>query len=192
MRKYLLTWYGITDLRASLQLEKTTGPVLGALLAEDYTDVVILGFTNPSKSGEHDNTFAPMIGGLKDLSATETRNVIDVFSNTQEAHSHFIDWLQKQLLKAHKKTTVRIQPVRLEHLNDTEGIYEAATQSLDSVSSESGEKLVTLFLSPGTPVMAFVWAFAALRHPNLKKRLIASSQPGKAPENIALPNEWLE
>lgn len=192
MRKYLLTWYGITDLRASLQLEKTTGPVLGALLAEDYTDVVILGFTNPNKSGNNKHTFGPMIGGIKDLSATETRNAIDVFSNTQEAHSHFIEWLQKQLLKAHKKTTVRIQPVRLEHLNDTEGIYEAATQSLDSVSSESGEKLVTLFLSPGTPVMAFVWAFAALRHPNLKKRLIASSQPGKAPENIALPNEWLE
>lgn len=35
MKKYLLTWYGITDLRAGLGLKKSTGPVLGALLAED-------------------------------------------------------------------------------------------------------------------------------------------------------------
>jgi len=40
--------------------------------------------------------------------------------------------------------------------------------------------------------MAFVWAFAALKHPNLKKRLIASSQPGLPPEKIVLPNEWQE
>ena len=52
MKKYLMTWYGMTDFRASLGLEQTTGPVLGALLAEDYTDVIILGFTHPDKS-EH-------------------------------------------------------------------------------------------------------------------------------------------
>ena len=44
-----MTWYGMTDLRASLGLENTKGPVLGALLSEEYTDVVILGFTNPEK-----------------------------------------------------------------------------------------------------------------------------------------------
>jgi hypothetical protein len=52
MKKYLMTWYGMTDFRASLGLEQTTGPVLGALLADDYTDVIILGFTHPDKS-EH-------------------------------------------------------------------------------------------------------------------------------------------
>ncbi len=46
-----------------------------------------------------------------------------------------------------------------------------ATQSLNAVAASEGEKLVTLYLSPGTPVMAFVWAFAALRHPMLKNDL---------------------
>ena len=82
---------------------------------------------------------------------------------------------------------VRFQPVYLRHLNDTEGIYEAAIASLHAVSLKEGDKLVTLNLSPGTPVMAFVWAFAALRHPQLKKRLIASPNFKKPPETIALP-----
>ena len=60
------------------------------------------------------------------------------------------------------------------------------------MAQEAGEKLVTLYLSPGTPVMAFVWAFAALGHPALKKRLIASPVIGKPPETISLPAEWLE
>jgi hypothetical protein len=41
-------------------------------------------------------------------------------------------------------------------------------RALDEVEQVS-EKLVTLYLSPGTPVMAFVWALAALSYPELKK-----------------------
>lgn len=115
-----------------------------------------------------------------------------MFSNTTEAHNHFTQWLEKQLRDAGKKVDVSFHPVGLKHLNDTEGIYDAATQFLNAVAALEGEKLVTLYLSPGTPVMAFVWAFAALRHPTLKKRLIASSQPGRPPERIVLPSEWLE
>jgi Domain of unknown function (DUF1887) len=192
MKKYLMTWYGMTDFRASLGLEKTTGPVLGALLAEDYTDVVILGFTNPDKSGNEVDAFQQKNVGIENSDPATARQFFDLFSNTEGAHSHFIHWLQKQLLGAVNKVIVHFHPVYLQHLNDTEGIYEAAIQSLNAVSAEEGEKLVTLYLSPGTPVMAFVWAFAALRHPNLKKRLIASSQAERPPEKIVLPNEWLE
>lgn len=64
--------------------------------------------------------------------------------------------------------------------------------ALDFAAKADGEKLVTLFLSPGTPVMAFVWALAALRHPDLKKRLIVSPVVGKPPEAISLPAEWLD
>ena len=49
MKKYLLTWYGITDLRAAMGLEKSDGPVLGALRAGNYTDVCILAYTNKEK-----------------------------------------------------------------------------------------------------------------------------------------------
>jgi hypothetical protein len=196
MKKYLMTWYGITDFRASLGLEHTTGPVLGALLAEDYTDVVILGFTNLDKSKLNESnekyTFQEKLEEIENTDPAATTQFINLFSNTKEAHISFVQWLKKQLIVAGKKVVIHFHPVELKHLNDTEGIYEAATQSLNSVSIEEGEKLVTLYLSPGTPVMAFVWAFAALGHPNLKKRLIASSQPERPPETIVLPNEWLE
>mgnify|MGYP002098218322 FL=1 len=192
MKKYLMTWYGMTDFRASLGLEQTTGPVLGALLAEDYTDVVILGFTRPVKIESHADDVQPKIAATEGVDPAAARQCRDLFSNTEGAHTHFNEWLNKQLQAAGKKVDVHFQPVELAHLNDTEGIYEAATQSLNAVAASEGEKLVTLYLSPGTPVMAFVWAFAALRYPTLKKRLIASSQPGKSPERIVLPNEWLE
>lgn len=192
MKKYLMTWYGITDLRASIGLEQTTGPVLGALLAENYTDVVILGFTHPDKTANKTDGFQQKIENTEGSDPAAAREIIDLFSNSVEAHNHFTQWLEKQLRDAGRKVNVHFHPVGLTHLNDTEGIYEAATQSLNTVAASEGEKLVTLYLSPGTPVMAFVWAFAALRHPTLKKRLIASSQPGRPPERIALPNEWIE
>ena len=192
MKKYLMTWYGMTDLRASLGLEQTTGPVLGALLAEDYTDVVILAFTHPAKNETKADKFQEKLAELKTSDPVATRKFIDLFANTPEAHNHFNQWLEKQLWDAGKKVNLCFNSVSLKHLNDTEGIYEAASQSLNTVAALEGEKLVTLYLSPGTPVMAFVWAFAALRHPTLKKRLIASSQPGIPPERIVLPSEWLE
>ena len=192
MRKYLMTWYGITDFRASLGLEQTTGPVLGALLAEDYTDVVILGFTHQDKTKNEADDFQQRIEDIDSFDSATARQFLDLFLNTAQAHNHFNKWLYEQLQRAGKKAEVHFLPVGLKHLNDTEGIYEAATQSLNAVAASQGEKLVTLYLSPGTPVMAFVWAFAALRHPNLKQRLIASSQPGLPPEKIVLPNEWLE
>jgi hypothetical protein len=196
MKKYLMTWYGITDFRASLGLEASTGPVLGALLADSYSNVVILGYTKldktkPIEENETEN-FEQKLLELKDSTQAMARPFINQFANTEEAHNHFIKWLQKCLQDAGKTTTVDFNSVLLNHLNDTEGIYEAATQSLNEISTKDGEKLVTLFLSPGTPVMAFVWAFAALRHPTLKKRLLASSQADKPPEKIVLPNEWLE
>ena len=40
--------------------------------------------------------------------------------------------------------------------------------------------------------MAFVWAFAALRYPNLNKKLLASPIMNKKPEIVSLPKEWLE
>lgn len=192
MKKYLITWYGMTDFKASLRLEQTTGPILKALLTEDYTDVVILGFTRLDKPVYTDDQFQQKQAEITDSNSETARRFLDSFSNTLKAHNHFNQWLKKQLQDFGKKVNISFYPVNLKHLNDTEGIYEAATQSLNKVAALEGKKLVTLYLSPGTPVMAFVWAFAALRHPTLKKRLIASSQLEKPPETIVLPKEWLE
>ena len=192
MKKYLVTWYGMTDLGASLGLTETVGPVLGALLAENYTDIVVLGFIHEEKSANSIVDLERVISELGDNSQEVKKEFLDLFSNTSEAHQYFIAWLKKKLADAGKNVEINSRPVPLKKLNDTEGIHEAATQSLDAISAVEGQKLVTLYLSPGTPVMAFVWAFSALRYPNLKKRLIGSSQIGKPPENIMLPNDWLE
>jgi len=77
MKKYLLTWYGITDLRASLGFEKSDGPVLGALKSGDYTDVIILGYTNSSKQD-------PSIQEIE--KPTDEWKIIDQYSNTQSGH----------------------------------------------------------------------------------------------------------
>jgi|GEM_PF-415798 len=192
MRKYLMTWYGMTDFRASLALEETTGPILGALLAEDYTDVIILGFTHPDKARVSESEFQRELSSLDADNANESRTFVNRFANTTEAHEHFKRWLTMKLYDAERKLHLALKSIPLKHLNDTEGIYEAATQSLNIVGASEGDQIVTLYLSPGTPVMAFVWAFAALRSPNLKKRLIASSQFGRPPEEVILPSEWLE
>ncbi|MBV5350549.1 DUF1887 domain-containing protein, partial [bacterium] len=97
MKKYLMTWYGTTDFRASLGLEQSTGPVLGALLAEDYTDVIILGFTHPDKSKNKADEFQQKIKNIKGSDPAAGRKFVDQFSNSVEAHNHFTQWLEKQL-----------------------------------------------------------------------------------------------
>ena len=164
MRKILLTWYGITDLRASFGFEPS-GPILGALTSEQYDEVVILGYSDDVKQ-DGINTFDDTV--LTDALAVvphgdmiAAQAVVSKFSNTKQAHKFYCEWLMARLRDKGAGTAVAFRPVHLKELNDTEGIYEAATSAMDSISAEAGEVVVSLFLSPGTPVMAFVWAFAA-------------------------------
>ena len=109
MKHYLLTWYGMTDLRAALGVEDTDGPVLSALKTGDYSDVVILAYTNPEKD---QRAFA---GALRErweawagapnsdrapLARTDVQQIVDVVSNTEAGHDLFSDWLQNQLAAA--------------------------------------------------------------------------------------------
>lgn len=198
MRKFLLTWYGITDLRASLGFENTDGPIVGALAAESYSDVVVLGYTRADNDSatclQAQRGFAAewaairRTGQEKDWQVTGT--FISKFANTSAAHEHFSAWLTEKAKNT--GTNIRFQSEKLRELNDTEGVYACAMRALDWVAREPDSKQVTFYLSPGTSVMAFVWAFAALSHPDLKKRLIASPVIGKEPEVIPLPTEWLE
>ncbi|MDD7984708.1 DUF1887 family CARF protein [Lentisphaera marina] len=192
MKKYLMTWYGMTDFRSSLNFEESEGPVLGALRAEDYTDVLVLAYTDKEKTSLNSSVFQEKSNSLNTESLEEQREFVNSNCNTPAAHEHFKNWVEEKLAEAGKHTKVHFHPIALKELNDTERIYEAATRALNAVAKSAGDKQVSLYLSPGTPVMAFVWAFAALRYPTLKKRLIASSQPGKPPQRIVLPNEWLE
>ncbi len=200
MKKFLLTWYGITDFRASLGFENTDGPIASALAGESYSDVVILGYTradnDSSECVESQKTFAFELASIRSTGQEKdwkaTSQFVSRFANTAVAHEYFETWLKKEAASMGCGASVSFKSERLRELNDTEGIYAGAMRALDSVEREPGEKLVTLYLSPGTPVMAFVWALAALSYPDLKKRLMASSVIGKAPETISLPAEWLE
>ena len=196
MKKILLTWYGITDLRASLGIEYSDGPILSALKAENYTDVLILGYTNKEKRNLEANTFENDLENAKNNfinnKQTEVWNFINSYSNTDIAHNSFINWIKYELKNNNKNTDVSFHSVELSHLNDTEGIYDIAVRALDIVATWNVDKEVFFYLSPGTPVMAFVWAFAALRHPNLKKNLLASPIANKKPEIVSLPQEWLD
>lgn len=200
MRTFLLTWYGLTDFRASLGFENTDGPIAVALAAEAYSDVVILCYTrsdNDSKECvETPNTFAAELASICDAGLDKdwkaTSEFVSKFANTSIAHGHFVRWLKMKDQTAGRSSRILFASEKLRELNDTEGIYACAMRALDFVAKDAVEKLVTLYLSPGTPVMAFVWALAALGHPELKKRLIVSPVIGKPPETVSLPAEWLE
>jgi hypothetical protein len=199
MKKFLLTWYGITDFRASLGFENTGGPIAAALAAETYSDVVVLCYTrldDPADEVAAQASFDAELAAIHQAGQHKdwkvTGDFVIRFANTPAAHAHFARWLKGRADAAGAATKIWFKSEKLRELNDTEGIYACAMRALDFAANASGEKLVTLYLSPGTPVMAFVWALAALRHPDLKKRMIVSPVVGKPPEAITLPAEWLE
>jgi len=196
MKKVLMTWYGITDLRAALGLEYSNGPILSALLVEEYKEVLVLGYTNKDKVQTYELNFEKDLVIAKDAfkvnNQSEVWSFINQYANTEIVHKYFVEWLNIKLKEVNTKTEVIFHSVQLAKLNDTEGIYDIAIKALDVVASFKSEREVTFYLSPGTPVMAFVWAFVALRHPELKKRLLASPVANKAPEVVMLPHEWLE
>ncbi len=168
--------------------------------ASPYSDVVILGYTRADNDSneliEAQKTFAFELASIRNTGQEKdwkaTGQFVSRFANTTVAHEHFETWLKKKAAAMGCGASISLKSEKLRQLNDTEGIYAGAMRALDGVERKPGEKFVTLYLSPGTPVMAFVWALAALSYPELKKRLMASSIIGKAPEAIALPAEWLE
>ena len=194
-REVLLSWVGITDLRAALGFEEIDGPILGALKAHPYADVVVLAYLK----GESADASADFTRDLDELRAgglardrETTAAFISKHANTQAGNEYFASWLASHAEGLESGTKVHLVSEPLRELNDTEGIYACAMRALDAVAREPEPPLVSLYLSPGTPVMAFIWAFAALAQPGLKKRLIASPEPHRAPEVIRLPADWLE
>ncbi len=196
MKRVLLTWYGITDLRAALGFERGgDGPILGALKTGAFSSAVILGCTFMDRVAAVAFVDAKQFKEeLNTVDVSDFKNMADfvsVFANTTLAHDYYIRWLKSKLSELGLSVEIAFSRVNLKKLNDTEGIYEAANRALSVVDRTFPDSIVSLFISPGTPVMAFTWALAALNFPRLKKRLISSSQPGVGPESVKLPSEWL-
>lgn len=199
-KHYLLTWYGMTDLRAALKLEGTDGPVLSALRSGEYSDAVILAYTDPSKDQR------AFVGPLCDewrswtitspaarpvLSRDQVHRFVDALSNTAAGHELFVEWLRSELDSLGVKVSIQIVPRELRKLNDASGIYAAAAEAVRLALHDPEEKQITTYVSPGTPVMAYTWALIARSNPRLKIGVISSSEPRKPPEQIELPRELL-
>ena len=200
MKHYLLTWYGLTDLRAALGLETTDGPILSALKTGKFTDVVILAYTslgkdsivfeNPLRAKWEKWRSADLETRLK-LPRDLAQQFVDVVGNTAAGHALFLDWLKGGLTAVGIVCKIQIIPQELKHLNEARGIYHAAASALKLALGDAAEKALTVFVSPGTPVMAYTWALIARANPQYNIAVIASSDPRKAPETIHLPKELL-
>ena len=137
MNKFLLTWYGITDFRASLGFENTDGPIAGALAGDSYTHVVILGYTrsddDPSELIEAQKTFAHELASIRDAGQDKdwkaTNQFVSRFANTAVAHEYFEAWLKSKVVTLGCNTSVRLKSEKLRQLNDTEGIYAGAMRA---------------------------------------------------------------
>lgn len=200
MKHYLLTWYGVTDLRAALGFGPTDGPILSALKTKKYTDVVILAYTNPNKSSQG---FTVEIRAKWEKwrgSDVETRlqmprdieqQIVDAVANTDAGHEIFNDWLTTELKANGVCCAIQIMSRELRHLNDAPGIFDAAAFAVTHALADTSEKTITTYVSPGTPVMAYTWALIARAHPQYSITVIASSDPRVPPETIDLPKNML-
>lgn len=200
VKHYLLTWYGTTDLRAALGFEDTDGPVLSALKTGEYSDVVILGYTNLKKiqeafSGDLRREWeewrdSPSMRSAP-LSKEMNERIVEAVGNTSGAHAIFRAWLQERLAAIGIEVTIRLEEHPLEHLNDATGIHAAASHAVRLALRDIAEKRITLYVSPGTPVMAYTWALIARANPHLDIKVISSSNPKLPPESVEVPRSLL-
>jgi hypothetical protein len=199
-KQYLLTWYGITDLRAALGFEESVGPVLSALKTGHYTDVVILGYTDSSKNdGEiKDDEFnawekwhqsSPF---QREPFARQGQAVVtERVANTTRGHRIFVEWLKHQLEEAQVSVSVHFQNHALKKLNDASAIHIAASSAVRFVLDDPSEKQMTVYVSPGTPIMAYTWALIARSNPHLDMAVLASSNPNLPPEEVQIPRSLM-
>lgn len=191
MAPYLLTWYGITDLRSSIGFEPQ-GPVLGALLTGRFEKVRILAYTRKTNFSEEElDVQQKTIANIKQnrekmakMPYLDSLAYIDALANTPAGHGFFKNWLMERLAEKNIEVDVQLRECFLKELNDTEGIYFSVLRVLNEITEEDAD--ITFFLSPGTPVMAFSWALAMLASPKRKIRLLASPDFRKGVQTIEI------
>jgi hypothetical protein len=195
MKHFLLSWYGITDLNASLGVEELGGPVLAALRTGEFTDALILAYTDPSKDtaalDDARRTSLEAVASLRAQQAVIPRTTAlactDAFANSSAGHAHYETWLRSKLEDLGSSARISIMPRTLSHLNDSKAIYDAAVEALATVMKSDPGSKITFYISPGTPVMAFTWAFVAALNPDQHIAVLACPDFRKPPEPIALP-----
>jgi len=171
----------MTDLRAAMGQEQSDGPVLSALKTGDYTDAIVLAYTDGDKQ-------IPATGDSAAVDALTSSE----FANTEAAHHRFETWLRSKLATLGAEINLTVLPQQLKGLNDAKGIYDAAAAAVQSALNDDAEKTITTYVSPGTPIMAYTWALIARANPNLNIGVISSSNPALPPEKIEMPIALLD
>lgn len=198
-KKFLVAWYGIADLRAAMGIEEK-GPILSALLSGDFSNLVLLAYTKSDwqdVSTEEQKEYAGLLAIDRNYNSKMSQKEIyefqDKFSNTPGGHSFFISWLKSELHRHKKDVDIQYIECFLAKLNDSHGIYSSALKAITEIRNTFGPQVtINLFISPGTPVMAFSWALAAMANSDLNISIISSSDARKRFEKIDLPYQMID
>lgn len=121
MKRFLLTWYGITDFRASLGFENTDGPIASALAGASYSDIIILGYTRTDNDAseliEAQKTFTLELASIRSMGQEKdwklTNQFVSRFANTSVAHEHFEAWLKKKAAALGCNARIRLNSEKL-------------------------------------------------------------------------------
>lgn len=193
-KNFLVAWYGITDLKAAMGMKKQ-GPILRALLSGSFSEALILAYTKKDLQGvdvEEQKEYMELLQADRNsnetLSSDEIWELQDKFANTPIGHDFFFTWLQEELFANQLELPIIRKECYLEKLNDSHGIYTAALDAISYIRKQHGDNVkITLFISPGTPVMAFSWALVALVNSDMQIDILVSPDMRKSAEIVDLP-----
>jgi uncharacterized protein YunC (DUF1805 family) len=162
-KNYLLTWFGMTDYRAAKDYQAAKeeddksrnvqdGPIFAALKEHPYTDVLIM---------------CPVIEN-------------DGEQNTVEGHKILLDSLKvrmKKYMEDHKdREPVIIEgiPCKLADINDYEQMKSSVVETLRRYDNVKDTKRLSVYLSPGTTLMAYAWSEALRQYPHIDAKILVS------------------
>lgn len=192
MKKILISWCGITDMRAAMGYEQSCA-IMSTLIHQDYSDLYVLLYTDEQKKLTTGiSSFCDIENRIQEIGTNiQAQNEFHKsLSNTALLNNYFERTIKLWASERGINTGIYAQNVALSDLNDVEAIYSAAIRLLNRITETREERVITLNLSSGTPTMAFVWAFASLRYPQEQIELICSSRKERAPEIVNLPVDW--
>lgn len=192
MKPVLVSWCGITDMKAALGFEQSCA-IMGALQNDEYSALYILQYTDENKmQPENIKTVVDIEQIACGMRATPEKQepFLNALSNTAVLNEYCTQAFLRYTQAKNVGTKIHSRNIPLARLNDVENIYAAVIQVLDSIVAEHADCSITLNISSGTPTMAFVWAFASLRYPRENISLMSSSQVGCTPEIVELPEVW--
>ena len=120
-----------------------------------------------ASSGDKEVGFGPIASSLKD----SDYDLIHLLSNYDEVDSSkYSEWINN-----FSDSKIEIENVKLSSPTDYGEIYEAATNTINSIYSHHGDIVdFTFHISPGTPAMAAVWII--LSKTRFPARIIESSK----------------